>query len=183
MKMCTHCGREKPATTEYFAERKDKHSRSGLTSWCRDCLRARAREKQAERRSDPIEREKLLEEKRRYNESVKGRNRKRQEILIENHRRRQSHLNVRWDWTVEEWEETCQQWMRTCAYCGVSTDLLEQDHFVPITHPDFTGTHPGNIVPSCRSCNRRKGHLHPREWLSPERFALIVEWLEKRDRR
>ena len=182
-KTCTRCETEKPATTEFFAERKDKYSRSGLTSWCRDCLRERARLKQAERRSDPIERQKLLEEKRRYARSEKGREWKRRTSETDNHQRRQRLLSAKWDWTTEDWAATKQAWEHKCAYCGTITKGLHQDHFIPLAHPECTGPHPGNIIPACRICNLKKGHLHPKDYLKPDDYARIAEWLSRQDRR
>ena len=39
LKRCTCCGEEQPATTEYFPQ--DRHVKSGLSSWCRECRRKR----------------------------------------------------------------------------------------------------------------------------------------------
>lgn len=47
-KRCTKCGRHFPATLEFFRSRPSV--KSGLTSWCLECLRRRAREYMAERR-------------------------------------------------------------------------------------------------------------------------------------
>ncbi len=58
------------------------------------------------------------------------------------------------DFTPEQWEQIKTVFGYRCAYCGNYTDL-EQDHITPLSKG---GNHTaGNIVPSCRSCNSRKG--------------------------
>lgn len=49
-KRCTKCQNEFPATVEFFSPRADVEG--GLTSWCRECLRVRARARMAERRAN-----------------------------------------------------------------------------------------------------------------------------------
>lgn len=44
-KRCSKCGKEKPATNEYFRHQHDRPD--GLRSWCRDCLNKQRREKRA----------------------------------------------------------------------------------------------------------------------------------------
>lgn len=178
---CTTCGREYPRTTEFFAPRPAPPSRSGFTSRCRPCQREIARNRQASRRADPEERKKLLEEKRRYAHSVKGRMAKRRESETSNHRRRQRLLEVKWDWSLGNWEEAKRQWDHACAYCGKNAPQLHQDHFVPLAHAECSGTHVGNMVPACPTCNLRKGHLHPKDFLPPEIYLRVVAWLSRRE--
>ena len=180
MKQCTKCKQNKPATLEHFP--RNNKMTSGLDSWCLECRRARARQRQAARRADPVEREKVLAEKRRYQQSPAGRARKRRVSQIENQKRRQQGTDAVWDWSVQDWEDTKAMWGHECAYCGTQPSELEHDHFIPISHPDFTGTHPGNIVPVCSECNLRKAKAHPRDFLSPERYALVAVWLQSNGR-
>lgn len=42
LKRCTKCGAEHPPTLEFFSP--NRHVKSGLNSWCRDCMRAKNRE-------------------------------------------------------------------------------------------------------------------------------------------
>ena len=56
-----------------------------------------------------------------------------------------------------------------CTYCSarVTWDSVEWDHVVPISRG---GCHSiGNLVPSCRSCNRSKGRSTVTEWRARQR--------------
>jgi len=44
----------------------------------------------------------------------------------------------------------------SCAYCGVSNVLLQMEHLVMFNRTEYGLHHPGNIVPICKSCNKRK---------------------------
>jgi hypothetical protein len=50
----------------------------------------------------------------------------------------------------------------TCAYCGDEAPAPERDHVQPLS--DGGETAPENIVPACRSCNRKKGHRPVTAW-------------------
>ena len=55
--------------------------------------------------------------------------------------------------SVDEWFALLERYDYRCAYCG-SPDLLEADHRIPLVRggPNTID----NILPACRSCNRRK---------------------------
>jgi len=46
-----------------------------------------------------------------------------------------------------------------CAYCAkkLTVKSAEKEHIIPKSKGGAGGVKSGNIVPSCRSCNRRKG--------------------------
>lgn len=179
MVTCTKCKIEKPGDTEHFSPNHKK--RNGLSSWCRECMRTRAREKMRERRADPVERIKVKEEKRRHYLSAKGKEMKVRSMARDNARQRHSKTEERfgkemvWVWTPELWEE-CKARFQGCAYCGVSPEgvTIEQDHFIPLSHPDCPGTTPWNMVSACQHCNRSKGALHPRDWLAKKPWGAGV---------
>jgi 5-methylcytosine-specific restriction endonuclease McrA len=52
----------------------------------------------------------------------------------------------------------------TCHYCGQKfpSAQLTMDHIVPLIRGGKTTR--GNVVPSCRECNRKKKYLLPVEW-------------------
>lgn len=65
---------------------------------------------------------------------------------------------------------------RQCVYCH--GPYQELDHLVPLARG---GPHSiDNLVPSCRSCNRRKQRRLPHEWLSPEHWAEVSRFLRQR---
>ena len=58
--------------------------------------------------------------------------------------------------TAKEWQEIKEAFNGRCAYCGWTDRRLTRDHFIPIT---LGGDHTkSNVVPSCSSCNSRKGN-------------------------
>jgi 5-methylcytosine-specific restriction endonuclease McrA len=57
--------------------------------------------------------------------------------------------------TEAEWSETLAYFNHACAYCLRSDVPLTMDHIIPVSKG---GPHTqGNVVPSCKSCNSRKG--------------------------
>lgn len=55
--------------------------------------------------------------------------------------------------TFKEWEELLTKRGGRCTYCG-STDRIEADHRIPLCRGGSNDI--SNILPACRSCNRRK---------------------------
>jgi len=43
-----------------------------------------------------------------------------------------------------------------CAYCGVSGQALQIEHLLMFNRTEYGLHHPGNIVPCCKSCNKRE---------------------------
>ena len=86
------------------------------------------------------------------------------------HRRRSGHDTG--DVTLEEWEGIKARYGNRCAYCLTGNVKLTMDHVVPLKKDGTGGRHePGNVVPACNSCNRRKGtrRIAPVPPLYPER--------------
>lgn len=54
------------------------------------------------------------------------------------------------------WAEIKDSFQETCAYCGVSGQRLTMDHLVSFNRVSGGLHHPGNVVPCCSDCNRRK---------------------------
>ena len=55
--------------------------------------------------------------------------------------------------TTDQWETINKVFDNKCAYCG-KEGKLEQDHFIALSSGgEYTHN---NIVPACKSCNRRK---------------------------
>lgn len=59
--------------------------------------------------------------------------------------------------TVRQWLMTLEHFQHCCAYCGVSQAHVE--HYIPITRGG--GTTQENCIPSCNTCNLRKGNRLP----------------------
>ena len=174
-KACTRCRVVQPRSLEYFG--RNPRMRDRLNSHCRSCVREWARNKQRARRADPVERLKLLEEKRRYAMSPKGREWKRRVSETDNHKRRQRRLAAPWNWSPTLWEKCKAAWAGHCAYCWKSNVVLTQDHFIPLAL-DCPGTVPANMVPACRHCNGSKGARMPWDWCRDNAvLARIAEYL------
>lgn len=43
-----------------------------------------------------------------------------------------------------------------CAYCGVQANKLQIEHLIMFNRTQYGLHHPGNIVPACQSCNKRR---------------------------
>src|SRR4051812_45842754 len=105
MPTCTQCKSEL-AETEFSPNRA---KRNGLASWCKRCSSARASLRMAQRRADPIEHLKVLDEKRRHRFSDKGREWKRQYSRFhDNHKRRGRGLPF--NWSQQHWYVCLEQW-------------------------------------------------------------------------
>lgn len=150
MLTCTHCKVDYPPTLEFFGPNQKKLN--GLSSWCRSCMRDRARRVQTWRRKH--DRVKLLAEKQRHLQSPQGREWKRLASLVDNHRRRAKHLPFQW--SLASWKACLTWWKNRCAYCGKRRRRIEHDHVIPLSNPTCPGTVPWNIVPACITCNRKK---------------------------
>lgn len=57
--------------------------------------------------------------------------------------------------TLAEWEAIEAAYGHRCAYCGKKRKALTQDHIIPVSKGG--GTTMTNIIPSCITCNKRKG--------------------------
>lgn len=61
-----------------------------------------------------------------------------------------------------------------CSYCDNRADTW--DHIVPVT--DGGRTVPGNIVPSCRSCNSSKNNRNVFDWMDARSITPRDAWLD-----
>ena len=43
-----------------------------------------------------------------------------------------------------------------CAYCGEHSNSLQIEHLLMFNRTEYGLHHPGNIVPSCKACNKRE---------------------------
>lgn len=65
--------------------------------------------------------------------------------------------------SAQEWEAKLALYDRRCAYCGKQPPRLHMEHMIPLSRG---GSHSiDNVVPSCPSCNLRKGTKTPSEFL------------------
>lgn len=77
-----------------------------------------------------------------------------------NNNRRARKNNLPATLTRSEWQETLRYFDYRCAYCS-RRRKLEQEHVIPVSQGGpYTQD---NIVPSCRTCNSRKGPRTPEQ--------------------
>jgi 5-methylcytosine-specific restriction endonuclease McrA len=84
--------------------------------------------------------------------------------LVEKHNQRALFSGGEGSLTIGQWVITLEHYNWLCTYCGGPYEELE--HRIPIDRGG--GTTAKNCVPSCQSCNRRKGVLHPEEIIARE---------------
>lgn len=79
-----------------------------------------------------------------------------------------------------DWQEVVHELGNACAYCGVQTDLV-MDHVIPINKQSLGEHRLGNLVPSWRTCNAKKGQHDFRDFLSKDqgRIDAIQEHMAK----
>lgn len=87
----------------------------------------------------------------RYARTDKGRFSKRKTDIKRKHRIGATDCTL----TRDQWLEIKERFDNMCAYCGKTSGRLEMDHVIPLSKG---GAHTAtNIIPSCRTCNARKG--------------------------
>lgn len=72
-------------------------------------------------------------------------------VRVAGHKRRVASAGTHF--TFAEWEALRKQYGGRCGYCG-STERIEADHRTPLCRGGSNDI--DNILPACRSCNRRK---------------------------
>lgn len=131
----------------------------------RDRSRDRLLEKAREYRLT-ADKERMLESKRKYKKSEKGKINSR----INCQKRRATKSNLLNDFTREQWLVCKKSFNNSCAYCGRKLKRLQQDHFVPLAKGGaYTAN---NIVPACARCNQAKSDTEFFQWYPNQPFYL-----------
>lgn len=81
----------------------------------------------------------------------------------------------------DDWKTTKSYFDNRCAYCCALTDL-EMDHAIPINKTKLGEHRLGNVIPSCKNCNRDKNHRDFVEYLGDdqEKIARIQSYMKDR---
>lgn len=161
VRICSKCNKAYLFTLENFPP--NKKYACGIDKYCIYCRRKMSRENRRKLRKNPETNKKILEQKRRYYKSEKGKLNKKINSFIRNNKKRQKDV-FNFQWTKEDWELCKEYWDYKCAYCGSVGDKLTQDHFIPISSSQYVGTIKTNIIPACNKCNCSKGKKNPYEW-------------------
>ncbi len=191
-KTCTKCGKELPATTEYFSSRKD--SKDGMRDQCKECIKEREKQYREENKEKVKEywkqyreenKEKIKKYKKQYREEnkekVKEYSKQYYEENKEYYKRYKKQYNKEHPEVRTKAKQkrralkfnlpstlTVDQWNETKEYfnnrCAYcgKEKSLAQEHFVPLSKGGEY-TH-NNIIPACRSCNSSKNNKDFFEW-------------------
>lgn len=55
------------------------------------------------------------------------------------------------------WQQIKEQvFNNECAYCGEQRTTLQIEHLIMFSRKEYSLHHPGNIVPCCKTCNKRE---------------------------
>jgi hypothetical protein len=168
-KICYTCGRELPATTEYFHVNKWKGS--GLNSQCKECRRQhyfdnwetiRKQNTKASYAWWLLNRERAKETGKKWR--INNLSKKRLEW-----QRYSAHKKAHPEnFTLQDWQRCLDWWNGCCAYCGNQQSFwhtIEMEHYIPVSALDCPGTVPSNILPACRECNASKSNKLAEKWL------------------
>jgi len=81
----------------------------------------------------------------------------------------------------KDWLNTKEYFSNLCVYCG-SNENLEIDHAIPINKKSMGEHRLGNLVPSCKACNKDKASKDFREFLAgdEDKIQKIEAYMESR---
>ena len=193
-KVCNGCQKRKPATTKFF--RKQSSTKDGLKTVCKECTSA-CDKKYKEKNKEKIKKyyqdnksffnsygkeyrdankERCLSLAKKWKDRNREANRARAaqyrkdnpEISIKSTQARMARIrSLPATLTVEQWEAIKREFNYACAYCGKKKKLC-QEHFVPLVNGgEYTHN---NILPSCTSCNTRKGRKSFSDWYHTDKY-------------
>jgi hypothetical protein len=177
LKRCTKCGREFPATPEFF--HKNARGKNGLRGYCNTCERESDRHWYAEHIEQRHEnsrryRARHPEQWHELNRCYKAEHS--EQINAINQRRRARVRGLPNTFTGDQAIAALTYWRWKCAYCGVSLAQLSMfenirthmDHYIAITdpRPNNPGTVAENMLPTCADCNLNKHNYDPIDWIT-----------------
>lgn len=207
-KQCTKCLLTFPATREYFTANKSK--KDGLNGWCKKCQYEYHRKYQQLNHDKLLEyrraytetnRDNIAEYMREYQKTNKDRLRKkakgyaliykqenRDMYRLSEHRRRARKRQLPDTFTEQQWLICLEYHHYCCAVCGTYLDTPHADHWIPLSHPDCTGTIANNMICLCSVCNQSKNRSMPDIWLKQKygtckandilkRVQIYFEWV------
>lgn len=82
----------------------------------------------------------------------------------------------------KDWKKTKSYFSQRCVYCNAETELLIE-HAIPINKEKLGEHRLGNLVPSCKLCNSKKGGSDFREFLGEkiEHIKKIEEYMDSKN--
>lgn len=165
---CTRCKQEYPPSTEHFPM--EPRKKSGLSSWCRNCYRSLAKQKQRKRRGDPVERLKVKQEKKRHLATDKGK-KMRKDSQRKNYATTEAYmLKYLYGMTADTYTAMYVRQMGSCAICGKNLPTRTSVH---VDHDHRTGIVRGLL---CAMCNLGLGTFED----DPVRLARAADYLKEK---
>lgn len=189
LRQCSCCLRWMPEDDDHFRKRSDSEN---YCSWCRECLREKNRNYQANRRTDPdirlkekhaykryyyrseIREKKLAYMSKWYKENITRRKlySKQYEQSLERKLKRRIRTRTQnakrkstpGQFTSKDVQIQIEMQKGKCWWCGeLVGDNYEIDHRIPLSRGGTN--YPENICIACFNCNRSKGSKMPHEWI------------------
>lgn len=90
------------------------------------------------------------------------------QILRHNTHRKNFEQNSENTLTASEWENCKKYFDYSCAYCGLKSEVLSKDHFIPLNLGG--GLTVTNVVPCCQNCNSSKSNRKFSLWYKNTSF-------------
>lgn len=156
-----------------YLANKEKVAQLGRERYLKNPERAKAYSREWQR-ANP---DKVYERNKRWQRA----NMPKRRLYCQQRRAREKELTV--SFTESDWHICLTHFYECCAYCGKQRNfwnVLEMEHFIPITDPNCPGTVPSNIVPACRSCNSSKNKKDVRKWLAEHFGKRKAKQIERR---
>ena len=170
MKVCTKCKKSLHLDCFYY----HKQSKDGRKSWCKKCCKDDTAKWRIQNRDRHIEYQRLYYMSHTIEYSVWHKNYRIANLNRLQESARQRYRNNPIPYKIRsaqrrgreigsiskvEWEAILSLYEYKCAYCNSNDGVLEIEHIIPVSLGGRTEIN--NMVPSCRSCNRKKGGKHP----------------------
>jgi hypothetical protein len=155
-KKCLDCGKELPATTEYFYKSSGK--RDGLNIYCKQCYKDH-RSKNNYKNSKSYHKEYREKHKARRDDDYKRLWRQSKYRRLQYFKTQANKRGIKFGLVQEDIDNL---WGKPCHYCG-----MQREDLIGLDRLDSSGPyHSDNVVPCCQECNTKKGSLPYEEYMN-----------------
>lgn len=160
LRRCTKCSVVKSLSDFY----KKKYCRGGFSSWCKQCEQVADKEYKQSKEWKSWYKEYVKSERGQVvRKGSVSRYSKTEKYRLSCSKRKARKKNLIGDLILEDWLFILNFFDNKCAYCGATSENLEQDHVIPVARGG--GYTFSNIVPACLPCNRGKNNREVRAWM------------------
>lgn len=190
-KLCTKCGENLPATTEYFSNHKSH--KDGLSSHCKKCKNESARQYKKNNHNRIKEQsknyyqnniDKVRAKHRNYQKLCRSTTDGKEILKISKYKCMALNYLNGGSYTLEQWKECLEFFDNRCAYTGeiLSPSNVNVEHIIPLSKNGTSFI--WNICPSIDYANFSKGNKDIEEWykeqtyFSEEKLEKIYTWIE-----